>query len=78
LYANKIYEIDWITPKTKINNLPGKSRKQLSLYSTLSKTNNIMLDLIGVDPLGAKEIYEIVKNEVLRGGLLFCLILFKI
>lgn len=55
-------------PKTKINNLPGNPRKQLSLYSTLSKTNNIMFDFIGQDPLGAKETYEIVKNEVLRGG----------
>ncbi len=67
-YANKIYEIDWITPKTKINNLPGNPRKQLSLYSTLSKTNNIMFDFIGQDPLGAKETYEIVKNEILQGG----------
>lgn len=67
-YAKKIYETDWIDQKTKINNLPGNPRKQLSLYSTLSKTNNIMFDLIGQDPSGAKETYEVIKEEISKGG----------
>ncbi len=63
-YATKIYEIDWINEKTKVNTLAGNPRRLLSLYATLSKTNNIIFDLIGQNPKGAKETYEIVKDVV--------------
>lgn len=68
LYSSKIYEIEWIKKKTKVNTLAGNPRRLLSIYATLSKTNNIIFDVAGQDPIGAKEIYEIVKNEVKKGG----------
>ncbi|MDF2831378.1 hypothetical protein [Chryseobacterium indoltheticum] len=67
-YADKIYDTDWITQQTKINSLPGNPRKLLSLYSTLSNSNNIMLDMIGQDPEGAMETYKIIKKETQSGG----------
>ncbi|MCL9806555.1 hypothetical protein NAT51_13550 [Flavobacterium amniphilum] len=67
-YATKIYETDWITPKTKINWLPGTPRKQLSLFASLTKTNNIIFDLSGLDKKGAEETYMIVKEIVKKGG----------
>ncbi|TAE73092.1 MAG: hypothetical protein EAZ85_08120 [Bacteroidetes bacterium] len=68
-YATKIYERNkWITNKTKIHNLAGNIRKQLSLFATLSKSKNIVFDLSGQDPLGAEETYECVKENVKNGG----------
>jgi hypothetical protein len=74
-YANKsnsiyktIYTIKWITSKTKINTLAGNPRRQLSLYTTLSWTNNIIFDLAGVDPQGGQQIYNFVKTIVQSGG----------
>lgn len=67
-YSSKIYEEKWITKKTKLNNLGGTARKLLSLYATLSQTNNIVLDLVGLDPENIRKIYEIVKDNVKKGG----------
>ena len=67
-YADKIYDTDWINPQTKINRLPGNHRKQLSLYSTLSNSNNIMLDVVGQDTRGAIETFNIIKKETQNGG----------
>lgn len=67
-YASKIYEIEWINEKTKINTLPGTPRRLLSLYTTLSKTKNIIFDLAGQDYQGAQKIYKIVKEVVNKGG----------
>ncbi len=67
-YSTKIYETKWINEKTKVNSLVGNPRKLLSLYATLSKTNNIIFDVAGQDPIGAQQTYDIVKNEVKKGG----------
>jgi hypothetical protein len=67
-YATKIYEIDWIDKKTKVNLLCGNQRRLLSLYATLSKTNNIIFDLSGQDSKGAETTYRIVKDTVKKGG----------
>jgi len=67
-YSTKIYETKWINKKTKVNSLVGNSRKSLSLYATLSKTNNIIFDVAGQDPIGAQQTYDIVKDEVKKGG----------
>ncbi|WP_405207173.1 hypothetical protein [Aquimarina sp. LLG6339-5] len=67
-YASKIYQIDWINEKTKVNTLPGNPRRLLSLYTTLSKTKNIIFDVAGQDPQGAEETYKIVKEVVHNGG----------
>lgn len=67
-FASKIYEIDWINKKTKVNSLAGNPRRLLSLYATLSMTKNIVLDLVGQDPKGAAETYEVVKEVVKKGG----------
>ncbi|RLJ34070.1 hypothetical protein CLU97_3563 [Chryseobacterium sp. 7] len=67
-YATKIYETEWINKKIKVNTLAGTPRRLLTLYTTLSKTNNIVFDLVGQDPMGAKETYKIVKEVVEKGG----------
>jgi len=74
-YANKanpvykvIYDIEWVTPKTKVRILTGTPRRKLSLYTALSNTNNIIFDLAGVDPTGGQEIFAFVKGVVKSGG----------
>jgi hypothetical protein len=67
-FSEKIFETNWINTKTKVNTLAGNPRKLLSLYSTLSKTKNIVFDLAGQDAQGAKDTYEIVKTCVNNGG----------
>ncbi len=67
-YATKIYDNEWINEKTKVNTLAGTPRRLLSLYATLSKTDNIVFDVAGQDPKGAEETYEIVKDVVKKGG----------
>jgi len=49
-FATKIYEIDWINERTKVNTLAGNPRRLLTLYCTLSNTSNIVFDLVGQDP----------------------------
>ncbi|MEO8239413.1 MAG: hypothetical protein ABI793_00565 [Flavobacterium sp.] len=67
-YATKIYEIDWINEKTKMNTFSGNPRRLLSLYATLSKTKNIVFDLVAQDPKEAEETYAVVKEVVKKGG----------
>ncbi|WP_336702603.1 hypothetical protein [Chryseobacterium indologenes] len=67
-YTEKIYETKWINKKTKVNTLAGNSRRLLTLYTALSKTKNIIFDLVGQGPEGAKETYKIVQEVVKKGG----------
>ncbi|MFS4473968.1 hypothetical protein [Chryseobacterium sp. T20] len=67
-YATKIYETEWINKKIKVNTLAGNPRRLLTLYAALSKTKNIIFDLVGQDPDGAKETYKIVQEVVKKGG----------
>lgn len=67
-YASKIYENKWISEKTKVNHLTGTPRKLLSLFATISRTNNIIFDLVALDPKGSEEVYEIAKELVKTGG----------
>ncbi|WP_223609314.1 hypothetical protein [Chryseobacterium sp. OSA05B] len=67
-YTTKIYETEWIHEKTKVNRLDEKHRKILSLYANLSKTKSIVFDLRGQGPQGAKEIYDVIKDIVKKGG----------
>lgn len=64
----KIYETEWISGDIKINTIAGNPKRKLSLYTTLSWTKNIILDLVGVDPQGGKEIYSFLKTIVSQGG----------
>ncbi|BAP33394.1 uncharacterized protein CHSO_4357 [Chryseobacterium sp. StRB126] len=68
LYARKIYEIKGINENTKIKTLSANSTLLLSLYTTLSNTDTIMLDLQGQGPIEAKEIYKIINEFVKNGG----------
>lgn len=67
-FASKIYDIDCISKKTKVNTLASNLRKLLCLYSTLSKKTDIVFDLAGQDPQGALETYKIVKETIRNGG----------
>lgn len=67
-YANKIYENNWITKNTNVNSLAGTPRKLLSIYATLTRAKNIVVDLAGLDPMGAERICEVVKEAVRKEG----------
>ncbi|OOV17038.1 hypothetical protein [Flavobacterium sp. LM4] len=67
-FANKIYEIDWINKDIKIKTLAGNPRKLISLYSVLSKTNNIIFDLAAQDFEGIEHAAKIVKDEIGNNG----------
>lgn len=67
-FSKKIFEIDWITSKTKMNKLPGTPRKLLCLYATLSKTKDIVFDLAGLDHEGVDFTFKMVKEAVKNGG----------
>ncbi|KQX15826.1 hypothetical protein [Flavobacterium sp. Root420] len=67
-FSKKIYEIEWITSKTKMNSLAGKPRRLLCLYAALSKTKDIVFDLVGVDPKGSDFIFKMVKKAIENGG----------
>ncbi|MFD1601307.1 hypothetical protein ACFSJW_23185 [Flavobacterium artemisiae] len=67
-FASKIYEINWINKKTHINRLEGNNRKLISLYSVLSKTNNIIFDLAAQDWEGMEHAAKIVKDEIEDNG----------
>lgn len=67
-FSKKIYEVEWITKKTKVNTLPAKERKKLTLFIAMSHTNYIITDLAGLSTGGATEIYELIKENVNKGG----------
>lgn len=67
-FTKKVFDIDGISEKTRINTLGWNRKKLLSLYSTLSKTRDIVFDLVGQDPKGANETYTVVKDLVKNGG----------
>ncbi|RAJ92698.1 hypothetical protein LX87_05029 [Larkinella arboricola] len=64
----KIYDIKWITPNTKVQTLASTPQRQLALYTTLSWTNDFIFDLTGIGAQGGQEIYNFVKTTVHSGG----------
>jgi hypothetical protein len=68
LIYQKIYDTPWLKKQTKVNTLAGTMRKKLALYTTLSWTNRLIFDLIGVDPNGAAEVFDIVKQAIMPNG----------
>lgn len=65
---NRIYGDKWIKPTTRLDELGGASRRLLSIYATLTWTNNILFDLAGVDPAGGEQVFEVVAGVVRAGG----------
>lgn len=62
------FELDWISAKTEVDSLAGNPRKWLSLISTLSKTDKIVFDLVGQDPVGAEKTMKFVERYIEKGG----------
>lgn len=67
-FFHKIYEIDWMNKNIKVNSLAGNPRRLISLYSVLSKTNNIIFDLMAQDHQGMEHAIEVVKAEIGNNG----------
>lgn len=65
--AHKIYSKKQLTKKTYVKALNPMQHKLLSLYMTLSKTNNILFDLDGLCAESSDYIYHIVKDFVKSG-----------
>ncbi len=68
LLPNEIYDIAYIKPKTKIIELAGTSRKMLSVLCSLSWSDKIIFDLLGIDPMGAENIFTLVKKHIGQKG----------
>lgn len=68
IFKDKIYEIDWIEPNTKINIIAGNNRKLLSLYKALTSKKNIIIDFAGCDPQGSIEIYKVLQENQKENG----------
>jgi hypothetical protein len=66
-YSKKIYQIAGTTGKTKVKMLMGGPKKLLGLYATLSKTNNIVFNLKGVNAIGAKDVYTAIRENMAKG-----------
>jgi hypothetical protein len=67
VYKN-IYRTEGLTHQTKLKKVDNTLRRLISLYTTLSWTNNIVFDLTGIGPQGGQDIYRIVKAMVNSGG----------
>lgn len=66
--VDKVYEVYDIKPSTQIRRMPGNHRKILSMLTTLSWTNNLIFDLVGVDPTGGEKAYSLAKEKIKHGG----------
>jgi hypothetical protein len=66
--ADKVYSLCDLKPNTEIRRMPGNHRKLLSMLTTLSWTNRIIFDLIGVDPTGGELAYGLAKETAANGG----------
>lgn len=66
--SNRIYGLCDLKSTTEIRRMPGNHRKLLSMLTTLSWTNNIIIDLLGVDPIGGDTAYNLAKENVSKGG----------
>lgn len=65
---DRIFKIDYIKPQTRINALAGNPRKWLSLFTSFSKFDKIIFDLVGQDPIGVEQTLDYVQDFVNRGG----------
>jgi hypothetical protein len=66
--VNKVYDLCDLKPTTQVRRLTNNHKKLLSMLTALSRTNNIIFDLLGVDPTGGKMAYDIVKENARKGG----------
>lgn len=66
--VDKVYDLCDIKPSTEIRRMPGNHRKILSMLTTLSWTNNLIFDLLGVDPTGGEKAYDLAKDNIRNGG----------
>ena len=64
----RIYDIEYIKPNTRVITLAGNPRKWLSLFATLSHLDKIIFDLVGQDPVGAEKTLDYVREFTKRGG----------
>ena len=64
----RIYDVDYIKPNTRIITLAGDPRKWLSLWATLSHSDKIIFDLAGLDPLGAEKTLNYIREYTGKGG----------
>ena len=64
----KLFNDKYVTRKTRMNKLGGTQRKLLNLYVTLSKTKDIVFDVVGLDSQGALLTFNLVEETVKNGG----------
>ncbi len=64
----RIYEFEGIKPTTRIVRMPGNHRKLLSLLTTFSWTDKIVFDLVGIDPTGGQQTFDLVKSQINNSG----------
>jgi hypothetical protein len=68
LIYEKIYNTPSLATRTKVNTLATDVRKKMELYTTLSWTNRLILDLTGVNPKGGTDLFGLVKQAIMPNG----------
>lgn len=72
--AQLVYDLDdEIYPRHRMNALSSLQLKMVTLYTALSWTNRIILDLYGLDEAGAHQLYDVMKQYAAIGGASFVL-----
>jgi hypothetical protein len=66
--VDKVYDLCDIKPSTEIRRIPGNHKKILSMLTSLSWTNNLIFDLLGLDPTGGEKAYDLAKENIRNGG----------
>ncbi|QEE50058.1 hypothetical protein FUA48_10850 [Flavobacterium alkalisoli] len=70
---NSIYKevynyISKLSLKTPIRSFDSIDSKFLSLFTTLSHTNNITVDLAGIPPVVVEDVFSLLKKTAANGG----------
>ncbi|UYQ92226.1 hypothetical protein MKQ68_19250 [Chitinophaga horti] len=66
--AQTVYETGDIYSNDKLSALTPTGRKLVALYTSLSWSNRIIVDLEGLDSQGARQVYNVVKQYAAIGG----------
>lgn len=60
----KLNAFEKISTNSKISYLPSTPRKIISLYCTFTKSEKIVFDLSGLDPLGSEKVFNDVLKKI--------------
>ncbi|MCK7557815.1 hypothetical protein MKQ70_23525 [Chitinophaga sedimenti] len=66
--AASVYDAGDVYSDDKLSSLEGPERKLVALYTALSWSNRVIIDLSGLAPEGAARVFNVVKQYAAIGG----------